>query len=132
VDAGADLVVGHHPHVLQGIEVRGHALIAYSLGNFLFPSRGVCRWTLALRYTPAPDGGARAELIPCVIDGFRPRFALEEEHHATLDRLASLSLLLDTDLSSTGGAIELPPRLSPAGPGSAWPSPLVDKADCAP
>ena len=33
---GADLVIGHHPHVLQGIERyrRGH--IAYSLGNFLF------------------------------------------------------------------------------------------------
>ncbi len=36
VDAGADLVIGHHPHVLQGIERRGEALVAYSLGNFLF------------------------------------------------------------------------------------------------
>ncbi len=37
VDAGADLVVGHHPHVLQGFEVYRGALIAYSLGNFIFP-----------------------------------------------------------------------------------------------
>jgi hypothetical protein len=36
VEAGADLVIGHHPHVLQGIERHGHGLIAYSLGNFLF------------------------------------------------------------------------------------------------
>jgi poly-gamma-glutamate capsule biosynthesis protein CapA/YwtB (metallophosphatase superfamily) len=35
-DAGADGVVGHHPHVPQGIEVRGGRLIAYSLGNFVF------------------------------------------------------------------------------------------------
>ena len=36
IDAGADLVVGHHPHVLQGIERHGDGAIAYSLGNFLF------------------------------------------------------------------------------------------------
>jgi poly-gamma-glutamate capsule biosynthesis protein CapA/YwtB (metallophosphatase superfamily) len=35
-DAGADCVVGHHPHVPQGLEVRGGRLIAYSLGNFAF------------------------------------------------------------------------------------------------
>ncbi|MCX7040374.1 MAG: CapA family protein [Spirochaetes bacterium] len=37
IDAGADLVVGSHPHVLQGTEAAGGGLIAYSLGNFLFP-----------------------------------------------------------------------------------------------
>ncbi len=35
-DAGADCVVGHHPHVPQGLEVRRGRLIAYSLGNFVF------------------------------------------------------------------------------------------------
>jgi len=35
-DAGAALVLGGHPHVLQGIASRGRSLIAYSLGNFLF------------------------------------------------------------------------------------------------
>jgi len=39
IDAGADLVIGHHPHVLQGVERYGDGLIAYSLGNFLFPAR---------------------------------------------------------------------------------------------
>jgi poly-gamma-glutamate synthesis protein (capsule biosynthesis protein) len=36
VDAGATVVVGHHPHVPQGLQRRGHGLIAYSLGDFLF------------------------------------------------------------------------------------------------
>jgi poly-gamma-glutamate capsule biosynthesis protein CapA/YwtB (metallophosphatase superfamily) len=36
VDAGADLVVGSHPHWVQGIASRGRSLIAYSLGNFVF------------------------------------------------------------------------------------------------
>src|SRR5271157_3380980 len=37
VRAGADLVIGSHPHVLQGLEAWDGKLIAYSLGNFLFP-----------------------------------------------------------------------------------------------
>ncbi len=36
VDAGADLVLGHHPHVLQGIETYRGRKIVYSLGNFVF------------------------------------------------------------------------------------------------
>lgn len=36
VDEGADLVIGHHPHVLQGIEQYKEKYIAYSLGNFCF------------------------------------------------------------------------------------------------
>lgn len=33
---GADIVIGHHPHVLQGVEWYGHVPVAYSLGDFLF------------------------------------------------------------------------------------------------
>ena len=36
IDAGADAIVGHHPHVLHGIEVYDGRPIFYSLGNFLF------------------------------------------------------------------------------------------------
>lgn len=36
IDEGADLVIGHHPHVLQGIERYKGKYIAYSLGNFSF------------------------------------------------------------------------------------------------
>ncbi len=37
IDWGADLVLAHHPHVLQGMEYYNDAYIAYSLGNFIFP-----------------------------------------------------------------------------------------------
>jgi len=37
--AGADVVLGHHPHVPQGCEIYRGSLIAYSLGNFLFPAQ---------------------------------------------------------------------------------------------
>ncbi len=36
IDSGADLVIGHHPHVLQPIEEYKQGFIAYSLGNFVF------------------------------------------------------------------------------------------------
>ena len=36
IDCGAHLILGHHPHVYQGIEVYKHGLISYSLGNFIF------------------------------------------------------------------------------------------------
>ena len=35
-DAGADLIIGHHPHVPQGVQIRNHVPICYSLGNFVF------------------------------------------------------------------------------------------------
>jgi len=37
IDSGADLIIGSHPHYLQGLEVYRQKLIAYSLGNFIFP-----------------------------------------------------------------------------------------------
>lgn len=36
IDSGADLIIGHHPHVVQNIEKYNNKLIFYSLGNFIF------------------------------------------------------------------------------------------------
>lgn len=57
IDAGADLVIAHHPHVLQGIEVYGDGLIAYSMGNFLFENTNdPARLTGVLRITMRAEG----------------------------------------------------------------------------
>jgi poly-gamma-glutamate capsule biosynthesis protein CapA/YwtB (metallophosphatase superfamily) len=40
IDAGVDIIFGSHPHVLQGMEEWNNKLIAYSLGNFIFPGMG--------------------------------------------------------------------------------------------
>jgi len=37
IDAGATMIIGHHPHVIQGIEYYKAKMIAYSLGNFFLP-----------------------------------------------------------------------------------------------
>ena len=41
VDAGASVVLGHHPHVAQGVELYGQGLIFYSLGNYSLSSKTV-------------------------------------------------------------------------------------------
>ena len=72
VDAGADLVLGHSPHLLRAMEVYRGRLIAYSLGNFstwdTFNLTGALGVTGILRVSLAPNGVAtRAELVPAVI-----------------------------------------------------------------
>ena len=39
IESGADLVIGHHPHVLQGVEEYKGKLIFYSLGNFVLTGK---------------------------------------------------------------------------------------------
>ena len=57
VDAGADLVLGHHPHVIQGMEVYKDKLIAYSLGDFVFDHYpGPTGEAFILRVTLQPGG----------------------------------------------------------------------------
>jgi hypothetical protein len=60
IDAGADLVLGHGPHVLRGMEVYKDRLIAYSLGNFAtygwFRLEGETALTGVLETRLAPDG----------------------------------------------------------------------------
>jgi poly-gamma-glutamate capsule biosynthesis protein CapA/YwtB (metallophosphatase superfamily) len=73
IDAGADLVVGHHPHVLQGFEwYRGH-LVAYSLGNFLFDQDFLSTFpSLILRTVFDGDHLMEARVVPVVLDRYRP------------------------------------------------------------
>lgn len=49
IDAGADVIIGHHPHVLQGVERYKGKIILYSLGNFVFDSSPT-RWQSAMAF----------------------------------------------------------------------------------
>jgi poly-gamma-glutamate synthesis protein (capsule biosynthesis protein) len=75
VDAGADLVVGHHSHVTQTMERYGEGLIVYSLGDALFdiPRPAAMQGDL-LRVHITREGLVQAELWPFWIeDAIRPR-----------------------------------------------------------
>ncbi|HWN70147.1 MAG TPA: CapA family protein [Haliangium sp.] len=74
VDAGADLVLAHHPHVLQGAEWYRGKLIAYSLGNFLFDQEFLLTFSSAfLRTVWDGDTLVEARLMPIEIDAYQPR-----------------------------------------------------------
>lgn len=66
VDAGADVIVGHHPHVAQGWECVDSSPVFYSLGNFLFKQskRPNTREGLALEFTFQGDTPVAFELVP--------------------------------------------------------------------
>lgn len=75
IDAGADLVVGHHPHVTQTVERYGQGLIVYSLGDAIFdiPRPAAMRGDL-LRVHAGREGLSRAELWPFwIADAIRPQ-----------------------------------------------------------
>jgi poly-gamma-glutamate synthesis protein (capsule biosynthesis protein) len=66
VDAGADLVIGHHAHILQGIHRYHDGVIAYGLGNFHFDIDGPPE-TAILNVWLDRDGVRQLELIPAII-----------------------------------------------------------------
>lgn len=62
IDAGADLVIGAHPHVLQGIEYYNGKPIVYSLGNYIFNQE--IGSTVLLKTTVTPENETTLQLIP--------------------------------------------------------------------
>ena len=69
LDAGADAVIGHHPHVLQPVEFSGGKLVAYSLGNFVWHARsGILGETGVLQIDFDGDEVVAWELHPHLLD----------------------------------------------------------------
>lgn len=87
LDAGADLVIGHHPHVVQSFEIHGRRAVAYSLGNFVFDQRqDETRHGLALRAFFDAEGLRAVQAIP-VWAGPCPRLMKAEEASSLLARV---------------------------------------------
>lgn len=105
IDAGADLVVGHHPHYVQGIESYHGKLIFYSLGNFVFyqPQRDLAMFGLGVDVGIARRSGKisvdRARLM-AVRAALQPTFTLtktEEEFFFRRLKRLSPALIEQTD-----------------------------------
>ncbi|GEN54637.1 CapA family protein [Halobacillus faecis] len=73
VDAGADVIIGHHPHVLSPVEVYKDSVIFYSLGNFIFDQGwSRTRDSALVQYDLQEDGTGRFEILPMRIREARP------------------------------------------------------------
>ena len=108
VDQGADLVVGHHPHVLQGIEKYQGKNIVYSLGNFCFggnknPSD---KDTMIFQQTFTVENGELVEddvtnIIPCSLssessyNNYQPMVLEGSEKERVLQKIEEFSAALN-------------------------------------
>jgi len=80
IDAGAALVIGHHPHVLQEVERYKDGLIVYSLGNFLFDNRSDVQSKAAIFTCKIEKGRITSpHFIPIVDKGKGPSSAVKKE-----------------------------------------------------
>ena len=88
-EAGASVIAGHGPHVLQPVERVGETLVAYSLGNLLFdqPYPVDCSWGVLLHVTMQGSQIIEIEALPTVSKAGRVLYAGAETAEAILDRL---------------------------------------------
>ncbi|MGI5817668.1 MAG: CapA family protein [Armatimonadota bacterium] len=94
VEAGADLVIGHHPHVLQGVGQHNGAPILYSAGNFVFDQREGERMESAVFHLTWTEGeGWHIRMVPVWIPRSRMGPIYPEASRAAriIERLATLS-----------------------------------------
>jgi poly-gamma-glutamate synthesis protein (capsule biosynthesis protein) len=99
VDDGADLIICHHPHIIQGVELYNGRLIAHSLGNFVFDLLYPETFpSMILNAKVNETGFYEFTVVPVYIDDFIPRRATGELGLYLLDDLARRSKDLDTYL----------------------------------
>jgi len=112
VSEGADLVLMHHAHVLQGVQLVGHnGVVCYNLGNFLFDSSGgyvQIDTALKRRLSGAvfafeidTDGVCLAAALPTYVDDdFTVQWTLNPRGEETLHHLAEISRHIESDVAS--------------------------------
>jgi len=87
LDAGADIIIGSHPHVLRGFCYDGRRFTAFSLGNFVFitnPKVPLCQTGGILRLTVSREGVRSAKLVPTTITWGRTNLLTDEAQKAAL------------------------------------------------
>jgi poly-gamma-glutamate synthesis protein (capsule biosynthesis protein) len=109
IDAGADVILGHHPHVLQGVESYKGAIIAYSLGNFIFDQIFLeeTRFGVILECLLSKDGVAGYKLLPTYTDDEYVLHLLQGQAKETsLAKLEALSSELMNETRAGNGEKE--------------------------
>ncbi len=96
LDSGADIVVGGHPHVLQGMEYVDGKPIVYSMGDFWFNDE--TKYTGLLKLSIGRDGLREMSFVPCMQEGYETHYLDKPEDQAELfDFLEGLSPNVEID-----------------------------------
>jgi poly-gamma-glutamate synthesis protein (capsule biosynthesis protein) len=101
IDQGADLVVGHHPHVLQGAEVYKGRPIVYSLGNFIFGGNSRTNYdTAVLKVALNQDRQMKVEFVPIEVRRYQAQVAQGANGQRILQHIAGISRHFATPMQS--------------------------------
>jgi AmmeMemoRadiSam system protein B len=107
VDAGADLIIGGHPHVVEGIQVIDDVPVLYSLGNFIFDQQIPMTWQALTAHVIVDTEEITLNLLPIWAQDGQPSPVSDEEAQVILNLIADYS---DEDLQEQikQGTINLP------------------------
>jgi poly-gamma-glutamate synthesis protein (capsule biosynthesis protein) len=121
--AGADLVLGAHPHVLQGVGCVGRAPVVYSAGNFVFPTMSApTRRTAIFEFEFSSDQPVSVRLVPAVIDEHgAPQLVGGEARMDILDEMTKLSKPLGLQFGEDLGSCSDVPVPAPVAPAASPP-----------
>ena len=119
IDWGYDLVIGHHPHVLQGVEIYQGKYIVYSLGNFCFganrnpPDKDCMIFQQTFTFMDGvKQEDAQVRVIPCSISSvsgrndYKPTPAQDEEAQRIIDRINEYSQEMGVKFDSEGYPVQ--------------------------
>jgi Bacterial capsule synthesis protein PGA_cap len=98
IDAGADLVVGYHPQVLQGAEIYRDRPIVYALSHFILGEPTESDFETAAIEVSLKDDRMKIEVLPIQVRGFQARIAERESGRAILETFEARSALFDRPL----------------------------------
>jgi len=93
-DAGADLIIGHHPHVPQGVQIRKHVPICYSLGNFVFFQDTELQFRKIGYFVKAgiaEKGISHIRIVPYEIHPTRLQLLKEEKRQWVMNKFKTIS-----------------------------------------
>lgn len=94
IEYGADIILGHHPHVLQGIERYKNGIIFYSLGNFVFDMNWNKRFqqSMLVKLKLSSTKKITYEVIPVIINNnYQPSIAIGDEKQKITNTLKQIS-----------------------------------------
>lgn len=111
IDCGADIIIGGHPHVIQGIEIYNGKTICYSMGNFSFGANknpsDKDTFIYQQTFNLLEDGTVEYSnhtIIPCSIssekdrNNYQPMLLINEDHDRVISRLKEYSSKYETSI----------------------------------
>jgi poly-gamma-glutamate synthesis protein (capsule biosynthesis protein) len=127
IDQGADLVVGHHPQVLQGAEIYKGRPIVYSLGNFIFGPNARRDYDTAVLKVSLKDRNMKVEFLPVEVKKFQPKVVNGAAADRILKHVEQISSIFDRPMRSSV-VLEAPMNLGTAPKTPSFPLPGATKS----